>query len=172
MKKESRRIILQEDHLFEILSPDVLEICKNLFKDTPIKCFTHGRFYDDGTCHMLTSNNGWLPHYFKKEYKLTAPIAPHLLKKKFCYITPKSNTYQQALKDSRSLFHHDHFIDLIEIHDGYYDMFSFGAVPNNEWVFNFYLNHVELLEKFTMYYREQAQPLIKKSFNIKNITLR
>jgi DNA-binding CsgD family transcriptional regulator len=146
----------------DVLVNDIKQICSPLFKNTPIECFSYGRFYDDGSFFMLTDNDCWLEHYYKNGYKLSPPISHTILRKKFYYIPICDERYAPMLYDSRNLFHHDHFIAIIEIAQGYYEQFSFGSVPNNISVFNFYLNNMNQLENYTHIIRDKAEKLINK----------
>lgn len=130
-----------------------------------------GRFYDNGTCHLLSTHGKIYQHFFNKTYKPIAPIPTKLLSKKFYYFIPEEcGEYKQAIYDGRHLFGLSNFIDLIERHNGYFDISCFASDIYNTDILNYYLNNIDALEKFSLLFDEQAANLINQS-KINKLTL-
>jgi DNA-binding CsgD family transcriptional regulator len=68
--------------------------------------------------------------------------------------------FNQACYDQRNLFNLGHPLFLFERYIGYFDLFLFFSTTNNESIINFYINNIDVLEKFGQFFKEKAAKLI------------
>ena len=163
--KGMKTVFVPENHYVFSTLPEVIEICRFLLP-YGITNFFYMRVFDDHKLFALINNPDYLKYFVKKEYKLTPPIPPFCLREKFFYLglPQDSSPFNQVYYEARNLFNIDHIIYLIERYDDYYDTYSFASTPNNPQIINFYLNNMELLEKFKFFFKEKAAKLIERSY--------
>ena len=64
---------------------------------------------------------------------------------------------------ARETFNIANGITLVENNSGYVEMWHFATSRSNHNIVNLYINHPEILYKFTHYFRDRAKPLIKEA---------
>lgn len=158
-------MVLPKNHYSITIANDVAEICNPLFEKYSICAFLYARVFDNGTAYPLISHHEWHEHHFKKGYMITPPIPPKFITNKFYYLLTgnEPGPFQEILYDLRNLFGLWYPICLIERYYGFYDLFMFFTTPENHNIINFYINNIDVLEKFKFYFKEKANKLIIKS---------
>ncbi len=162
------KIVLPENHFSLTSTTDITDICKPLFENSPIAYFCWFRMFNNGYSQLLISNPD-LPkfHLNIKNYLVTPKIDEKLIKKQFYYFSfPDLNDkFDEALYNYKILFNIHCPIYLFEKFDNYYDSFWFASQENNLAIYNFYLNNMNMLEKFKSYFKDKAESLIQKTDN-------
>jgi DNA-binding CsgD family transcriptional regulator len=154
-------ITLPENHIIFSAEYDIQNICTKLLTQHGINNFNHVRIFDDDSCYVISN---WMKIYrylFETEQPIAAPVPLESVSKKFCYLIPEKGAYQKAMHDLKAFFNLAYPIDFFEQHDGYIDLFCFTSTPDNPEIINFYFNHMDVLEKFILYYKEKAANLIQ-----------
>jgi len=149
------------DKYFNInITKDILSICELFFKSYKINGFLHARVFDEGSTYILASDREYMLHHFQNEYPMVIAKVPQQLstKKKFYYLltSDQEKLYLQAHYDFRNLFNHDHLFYMFERYSGYFEMCIFAAAPENYGVINYYLNNMDIFEKFKFYFKDKA----------------
>lgn len=132
----------------------VRDICKPLFDSTDISYFHHAELYDCAKISILTTHAEFHEHFWKHRYE------KELFKQYYVGIFFNEPAAIPILRDGLQ-FGIDHILMIIVRHSNHYETFGFGTRPGNDAIVNFYLNHMDVLKKFTIYFREKGGDLIK-----------
>ncbi len=159
---------LSEKHYSRKIAGDVGEICEPL-RGYGITHFLYSRlFFNDGSTYSLTNHWESYFHHCKMRYSVSPPVSEKIMSNKFFYLPgmTRDSGYNQASYDWINLFDIGQPIYFIECQPNYLDFFIYGSTPDNAALINFYLNNIDMLEKFKFYFKDKANKLIAKS--IKN----
>jgi hypothetical protein len=72
---------------------------------------------------------------------------------------------KQEFNDYRDLFNINHPIYFLERYKDYTEHYCYAAETHNSEIVNFYLENIDILEKFKFYFKDKARKLIKYSEN-------
>ncbi len=138
---------------------DISDICKPLFSNTQITSFNYVKQKLTGSRQSLCTRDDWLEHFIAKEYYQSSPIHD-----------PKFNSEHYALwhcfednpviQDAHENYNISHGISLINRQDDHLELAHFATTRDNLDIDNWYINNIDLLRKFTLYFRQQAADLI------------
>jgi LuxR family transcriptional regulator, quorum-sensing system regulator SolR len=149
-------------HLALTSSPVIAEMMLPQLQKHGIKIFNFIRRYDDSSIIRLSSDANWNEHYFQKGYiNKQNKVPPGYLTKSINYFIWLTNHWPEMLIDYAVNFDTANGITVAEQCNGYIDFFCFGANANNTSIVNFYLNHLDLLQRYGHYFRERANVLLK-----------
>ncbi len=150
MKLPPNHISLESEALIK-------EICRPLFQHSEISYFIFARFYKDGAHICLPSNASWHKHFWDKQYHKNSNDR---LSNGFHFWTLNTELNKANL-EAKQFFNMDNKLDLVEEFEDYYDVFGFASIGESIKTLDFYLNQQEILRKFSLYFKDQAQELIK-----------
>lgn len=159
-----RKLIIPPSHYFMTINKDAAEICQPLFNTSPIKAFCYVRFYKDNTSFGILTSKKWLIHHFSLRYDLGPP--KHLVNfnkaKSSCIISENETNSLDMLKSYHYALNLAYPFYTLENNKDYIDMYMYclDASLNSSSGVNFYLNNVEVLEKFNLYFKHKASNLI------------
>ncbi len=158
----SKGIILADNHFFLTSAFDVKAICDPLLKSLNIKFFTYSRNYMNGESLMLTNYNGWLINHLKNGYLFPSPI-PNAFKERIeSFLIPTLNgPHKRVIDDLINKFHSMPGIGLLYNKKQYFEIFCFCYKSDEIGFINNFLNNLDVLKKFALYFREKAEKLIK-----------
>lgn len=160
---------LSPNHSIITLHKNIDEIIKPL-KQFHITHFDYCKSYSNGSRISLTNNPRHLLAYLSEKHYLegSTEAKPELYAQQvvLCSTLPKQKLFHWA----RSNFNIDHVIYFIRPYNDFCEFFCFGSTVNHPEVINFYLNNLDLLQRFIDYFKREAAPLIKQGENDK-ITL-
>ncbi len=151
---------------------DLNNLCQPLFQNTKIDSFNYIRAYQDGSYislntnyamekFMLTEDKGRFMHDVKildaifNNKKLSK--IPH--KNKLCLFTEDIDRGYWA--NMFKIFNVKSCFNIVEKNGIYYERFGFSSSLDKP-IYTFYLNHIDILEKFIWYFREYGNQLIKE----------
>lgn len=144
----------------------VKSICQPFLDKFEIVFFDFTRVYKNGTETILTS----YPELIQSLYGLGLYILPanvgFLGKTKNVLLLSSAidnGINFELLNHVRESFAVDHILNIVEKKSDYLDCYSFGAHSKDDKMVNFYLNNMDILEKFILYFKSVASPLIKKA---------
>lgn len=144
----------------------MVELSKPLLQ-LGISYFTYTRSYDTGERVYLTSHRETLENYIKKKWYLVGNVEgkPSNYKPQnvFWSALPKQYVYDA---NARS-YGIDHGMFMIEPHDNYCDFYGFATKKDNIWVQNVYLNKIETIKNFTLYFKDKGSNILKKADSAK-----
>lgn len=127
-----------------------------------VKHFGYVKIFSDTTHLVLTTNVKWLDCFYNNFYQHGA-------------YHKDLNAYQDGfqlwsqISDPVTVnvmcteFNMAHGIALFKKHEEYCEIFSYGTTPENSSIIDWYLNNLDLLERFSIYFKVKATPLIQKA---------
>lgn len=151
------RLILQK-------SSDIATICKPLFDNMPVNFFHYFRVYKDGGLFMLASNLLWLEHYFSMKYYEISSFRDYPKENNEKY--KLTNTLERSapiVKDALKIFSIGDGIIFISPQDSFCEFFLICTNSSYNEPHQFFLNHLDFLKKFTLYFKDKAHPLLIKA---------
>lgn len=138
------------------IEQDINQICHPLFNATGINYFNFCAWKNDGTFTGLTSDNKYVAHYLKKKFSTLGQkvsTGVHLWQGLFD---------DEVIKFARNDFDHDHGVSLVYTKPEGIEWYSFAASSKNTSIVNFYMNNLDLLEQFILYFKDQASEVINR----------
>lgn len=154
---------------FSLLSArDIDEICKPL-KLLNVHLFNFVRLYKNGARINLCNNAPWLHHYYKSNFHTVGLFEgdPTLYNSGYTLWTTLSG--EQIFQDARNYFAIDHGLTIIKQRSIYCDFFYFAGKPEQHYLTSFYLNNIDLMEKFIAYFLAKGSNLISQANKTKII---
>jgi LuxR family quorum-sensing system transcriptional regulator SolR len=152
---DSNHISIQSSHIVE-------EICHDFFLKTGISYFTYAKQMSDGTRFSLTTNAKQAEYFVNKQYFRNIVFSDPL-HKRIEYWLWNSLPFSESLNEQATLFNISNGFTIIKPSEHGDEYFYFGAKPHEHFMNNFYINNMELLHQFTLYFKEKARKLITKS---------
>ena len=122
--------------------------------------FEFARVYDDGTAITLFSNRLIASHVIEKKIHITAHVPRDLVDQRFWYLPAVAGPYSQLIMDLKQIANSGAFVDYIERYKGYFDMFCFFSVNDQEVASSQFMNMKEKLEQVSYQFRDKAKDLI------------
>jgi DNA-binding CsgD family transcriptional regulator len=128
--------------------------CKDLFHLSGISFFEHSRITMDNKSILFNTDPDWIEHFLNNKYcrfsikDYNNPI----------YLWPATKDFfklDNQVLDMRVNFNFDYGISIIKKKQNYVDAFSFCSHYSNCGIINYYLNNLEVLEKFIMQYLQK-----------------
>lgn len=174
MRMKMTRFILPGNHYSLKNVPDVAEICE-ILQQFKITYFCYSRFFNDGSAYVLINHGESLEHHCRQQYPVCPPISTEYRGKKFHYlpyldqITGKEpKAVGHVFQDYRQIFNFSYPLYFIESTIDYIDLYAYATSADNIDALNFYLNNLDVFEKFKFYFKDKADKLIERS-NINRI---
>lgn len=137
----------------------VNEINHTLFDRYPLDFFRYGRSFYDGSWYYFTSHQGISQYLFDSGFTFLPHVAIKKARNFFLFSSiEKFQKYTGIVKEN---FQIDNIFAYTEKYENYIDIFFFGAHSKREGVIDFYLNNLDLLKNYSLYFKNKAQDLIK-----------
>ncbi len=152
----------KKNHIALNAAHDISEICKPL-KILGIISFNYVKTYHDGSQINLSTSSEWVEHFYLKKYYQIGSFERHPKKHASGYVLWTELSGQEIFSDARTYFHVDHGITVIDKQPDGCDFYSFGTTVDNASIITFYLNNIDLLRRFIIYFKDRASSLIKKA---------
>ncbi len=163
------------NHISFLLCPEIEEICKSLFTYTPIRVFEYSRVYPDGSRTELSNHAEHMENAFITRAKMSCVYTPVLIPVNQSYLLvpswietmrhPSQKNLQLQLYSQHEIFGIGNEFAIIKRHKKYVEYFHFYAASHSPGIENFYMNNIEILEKFALYFVNTARTLIAKADN-------
>jgi DNA-binding CsgD family transcriptional regulator len=150
---------LPDKHLLFLSAADISEVCEPL-KQLGINFFCHDRCYRNGAHFRLCNRPDWMQTYYLKRYH---NLIYNQFPKESGHTCWSSYKNEPLFIDAREGFNIFNGITIIEKDTHTVDRFGFGSAKKDKCFYEFYHNHLELLYRFILYYKNKATSLINKS---------
>ncbi len=157
-----------------LLAPEVKMIGESLLRAhgiDEINAFSYSRVFLDGSRLELWSDAEALYHTFINKKYIASTYTPDSYgeEDRFVYLANKMDCYPQWLKvqyarqleDQREFFDHDHCFLIVNKNETYCEYAIFYLSSAVRSAINFYINHLEALEKFSFAFKDYAKKLIQ-----------
>jgi len=77
-------------------------------------------------------------------------------------------SHHQPILNEARCFNIDHGLTLIQKTTDGCEFYFLGTTPNKPYVTNLLLNNIDTLQRFIIYFKEQAAALIKKAYRVRH----
>lgn len=153
---------LSENHFFLNVEEEMRNTCSNILAQHGITYFNFARVYNDGSCCYFATQSRLIRYTFDQHVPVAAPVSPNLITNKFNYLVLPLGLYNKVIHDAITEFNLANFIDLVDRYENYFELYCFASTPDNPEIVNFYINNLDFLEKFKLYFKNKAAPLLKE----------
>jgi DNA-binding CsgD family transcriptional regulator len=170
MSKFMGKIIMPKNYVASTHANDFRSLCQPLLSSTDIAACSYVRLYQDGGYFHLTSNSAIDEFMFVKskgKFLFDVKLLDVLFVKeklsgnkgnKMCLFTEDINDIGYWTKIYEE-FNVKSSLNIIEKRNGYYELFWF-ITRFGKSMYSFYINHYDVLENFTLYFREKGADLL------------
>jgi DNA-binding CsgD family transcriptional regulator len=150
--------ILKDSHFSVLHTGDIHQIC-SVLKIINIQFFHYIKYLEDGSQINLSTRPDWVQFFFNNDlYKIGK------YENDLCsgfvfwdYFEPtKINTYVNAFQLGRG-------VTIIHKTGKDCNFYCFGSPIRKEEAINFYLSHMDALQKFIVYFNDKASPIINQA---------
>ncbi|MGE3920643.1 MAG: response regulator transcription factor [Gammaproteobacteria bacterium] len=160
-------IIVTPKHVALSKSNDVKRICEPFFNKTGISSFTFARQYSNHSRFSLTTEPTFGEFFFNHKlyrnlFSQTGSFDNYTL---YWLWSSLPTTQLQLDMQAFNIFNG---ITIIQAHKEFIEYFYFGAKSHETHMNNFYINNLDLLHNFILFFKDQANELISLSKNIKH----
>lgn len=141
----------------------VNQICASFFKKTGITHFEFARLYNDGRRIALCNNASWIDFFIKEKnnHNLIIENSKISLHPKYLLWRASTDIYQSSIfQIARESFNIDNGFTMAEYSSTYCDLYYFSSTRDNYNIQNFYLNNIDLLNLFILYFKDRAAKLM------------
>lgn len=146
---------IDQNHICFTASPSILEISKPLFDAAKLNYFSYGRVFNKNNCFVFHTNHTLIEKWFA--YEAPAPSCwPEGV-----YLWDEILT--NDLKHLRHELNLDNGICIVKHYEQYTDIFAFNAAIGTSSSMSLYLNNMNSLNKFCLYFKDQASKLIDQA---------
>jgi DNA-binding CsgD family transcriptional regulator len=148
---------IPQNHISLTSSDKVLKIASPLFNATGLNYFIYGHNIGNLAFTLHTSVPLFLSWFENK-----TPFSSYYLSDGvyFWYDTQS----EKDIKEANAL-NFGNGIVIVKHHKTYSEVFGFNAPPEQKNMMSFYLNHMALLNRFCLYFKEQAQKMIQHAIH-------
>lgn len=162
---ESKLILSYQRKVYK----DVSEICKPLFDEFDITFFSQTRAFHDGQFTSLMNTTDLTEYYLDRKYPIYLSQGKGITLNTGIYIAANlENPFQQKMhQELKKIFNVDHMIHLIEKQNDYDDMYTFATTPENYKMINQFINNLDIIKHFILYYKDKSASLIKKTNKVR-----
>jgi DNA-binding CsgD family transcriptional regulator len=152
--------LIPRNHVSLKSSDIVRALASNLFKSTGLNYFFYERIYNQNSFFFLNTDL----HFFSRWFNIKLNDKTPLLSESITdgvYLW--SNTENKQFLQVMHALNYSNGITIIKNHDSYLEAFGFAAPIAHQHIMSLYLNKMELLNKFVLYFKDQASQLIAKA---------
>lgn len=154
------KIALAKDYrTFTNQSANINEICRPLQQHFNITSFVYHKNFNDGSEIRLTNQPDWVEHFYNSQYYKLSGFEKHPENYSTGHVIWAHLTHHQPILNAARQFNIDHGITLINKTSDGCEFIFFGTTPSNSHLVNFYLNNIELLQRFFIYFKDKAEPI-------------
>jgi DNA-binding CsgD family transcriptional regulator len=141
---------------------DIRDIARPLRQNLNIKHFGYVKIFSDGSHLTLGTNVDWHECFYSNFFQNGA-----YHKTLDAYVSGfhlwSQLSDQSTVQIMREQFDMDHGIALVDKTENHCEIFSFGTGKDNPNIVNWYLNNLDLLKMFAVFFKEKASSIIELS---------
>lgn len=132
--------------------------------------FSHIRIYNDNSKTILTTHPGFSVLFYKNKFYQEAFAGHPSQYQSGIVLTqdlighPGENDIVSTIR--QACFEYDHFfpdLTILEKHDTYVDFYFFGFPASQQYATSFIVNHLEVFQRYILFFKESGKLLIKKT---------
>lgn len=155
-------MIIKPTHPFLSSSQDVIDIVRPL-QSLGIIYFTYTKTETNGNRTYLSTHPQTLEKYIKEEYYLigNSECDPKKYNNQIIFWDTLPN--QHIYDDIPRAQNIDHGIYMVNRGTDYCEFYGFAATKGNYQVLNAYINHLDVLKNFMLFFKDHAQRLLEQA---------
>jgi len=157
------------------ITPILKELAAPLYQLFSITTFSYLKFLKNGQMMHISSHNKWLDHYMvnylyddSDRYTREIGIVQKKEKNFFLRIPTKNHCFEKIMND----FGLCYGISIYQECEDYIEMFGFATDINNPAIIETYINNIEYLKRFSVFFKDKGKELISLIDKNKLITPR
>lgn len=163
MSADQNQLILPKTDIMLTSTNEVLQITAPL-KKFGVSMFSYTRVYHDGSFIDVSDRSDMIDYFYYQTdiYKHYAPDAnPAAIGEGYVILTSAeiANSPLAPVRDDVDL---DNSLSIIKKSKKYYEVWNYASRKNNHEIINFYINHLDFLDSFSIEFKDKMQHLIKK----------
>lgn len=144
----------------------VKAVCEPLQRCFGVNYFTYHSINEDGMWRPLVSRPDYAEYYTEKQVCLYDPCLLHPRCYRSGVLFWTQFTTDPDLKKMMDMAMQSHGMAhgfmIVETHGSSCEFFGFTAPPEQEDIYDVYVNHLPLLKKFCRYFKQQLAPVFKQ----------
>jgi LuxR family transcriptional regulator, quorum-sensing system regulator SolR len=152
-----------DNHLMIRAGADIAKICEPLKKFFNINDFNYEKIYKDNSKIKLTSRPDWMLCYYKQGFQYMGEYEVSFDQFQSGYKLTSVMSNQCIFTTAREEFNIDNGLVLVDKYDDYCELFWFGSIKGDHQAINFYINNMDLLRRFILYFKEKAADIIERA---------
>ena len=160
---------IESKHIMREIPYEINETCKPFFKKMDLNYFHYFRAYKDGSAFMMYSQIDWHDCFFEHKFRPAVPLPSQLVKLGNYNLCLWKGVMPDNMIVKARECNIDHPFGIAVAYPDYFDSFAFGTWAGNDGIINKYFNNIEELIKFTNFFKEQTNPLIRKLEDRKSV---
>ena len=145
---------------YQQCSQEIDQICAPLKEGFGITSLVYVKNYYDGSEIRLTNQPQWVDHFYTKEYYKKSLLDAHPSKFQTGFTLLRDLKHHDIILQDAFEFNIAHGITLTIKNEDSVEFFFLCTERDNDRIIPLFLNNMDLLERFTVYFKERAQRLI------------
>lgn len=154
--------LVNEDNFMAIKLSNEIGVIAEPLNLLGISYFNHIRIFNDLSRLSLANNPQWLEHFFHSKYYCRGRFSKNPFVFDNGHVLWKVAADDHVNIDASKNFNIDNGITIIKSYQYFRDFYLFASTPMNNKINEFYLNNIDLLERFIMYYKDKLPEILKK----------
>ncbi len=145
--------------------PDIREICQPIFDLFQLNFFSHTRIFRDGQFVSLMTHPELTEFYLQMKYPIAFSDGKRITLNSGYYFTilkEDQKTENKIRQEFYERFNISYLFYIVEKFNHYDELYAFATTPDNSQVFEKYINNIDLLKHFILYYKDKSACLMKK----------
>ncbi|KTC65024.1 transcription regulator protein, response regulator containing CheY-like receiver domain and HTH DNA-binding domain (plasmid) [Legionella adelaidensis] len=143
-------------------SAEMKNIVQPLDQCFNINYFGHVKIYPDNSHIVLSTNPGWVECFYTHFHK-HGVAHKSIDSYQSGYFLCSEMKDQTTFKVMRDDFNIDHCMNVVKVHSDCVEIFGFATESKNKFMSSWYLNNIDLVEQFILYFKDNAQALINSA---------
>lgn len=149
------------------IAPHISSICEPLFKNFGITHFWYDKLFEDGRFFDVGSDIKWKEYFHAHDLVNKTPnffidTMRHTAKNQTIFLLWPNDSYQKdPLLSAQMSFNICHGLNIMEKKEGFIESFGFATTSENSNISQFYINNLDILKHFLLFFKEKASEVIK-----------
>jgi DNA-binding CsgD family transcriptional regulator len=152
-----------DNHSMIRYADDVASICQPLKQYFSINDFHYEKIYKDNSKTKLVSRADWVSFYYKNGFQYFGEYETSIADIHGGFYLTAAMARQNIFMVARENFNIDNGILIVDKYEDYCELFWFGSVKGDLSALHFYLNNMDLIRRFILYFKERAASIIEKA---------
>lgn len=160
-------------HITVTACDQVALICAGFFKKTSLTYYNFVRIYQDGARLSFSNDRLWMEYFYTNisKHRVIFEKHPEIGETRYVLWDAIDDIGNDSLMViAKEQYNIAHGITIMAAYPGYLELQYFATHHNNKKINNFYINHLPLLEEFSLYFKDVSHNLItqgeKERFSI------